>query len=149
MQALGFGGLGCGAWGLGLGRGVWCLGLGCQGLGFEVSGFGVWGVRVWSLGCQGFGLGLGVPARRRVGRVGDVEHLHATHTRVQQVAILEYRLQASSTGFELRNTCTRRISQNVFIDWLEKVNSPTKSSTYCLPMQIKYEVDGFVGELTF
>jgi len=37
------------------------------------------------------------------------------------------------------------ISQNVFINQLQKVNCPTQSSTYCLLLLIKYEVDGLWG----
>ena len=44
------------------------------------------------------------------------------------------------------NVADKVISHNVSIKWFWKVNSPTKSSTYCL---LSLQVDHFVGELTF
>ena len=43
----------------------------------------------------------------------------------------------------------RVISHNNLIKWFEKVNSPTKPSTFCFIPNSKQQVDVFVGELTF
>jgi hypothetical protein len=41
------------------------------------------------------------------------------------------------------------ISQKVFIQMFAKVNSRTNSSTYRLSFLIKFQIDDYVGELTF